>query len=163
MGRVGEGKEGEQRLRLSPFPCRTIYDVRSSNVHTAMQRNVTATWNFVNKNTYFGIRHFIESPSLTSFNTGKGVPQLGEGGGRGYSTKFYVRRLRPEDQPLSLYIPFLTEKVPSFRPYTNLAHGKVGFQIWEIIISPAIIQVFLYNIEQCVQLTICYYTGDRED
>ena len=35
--------------------------------------------NFVKKITYFGIRHFIESPSLTSCNTGKVVPPWGGG------------------------------------------------------------------------------------
>ena len=30
----------------------------------------------------------------------------------GYSTKFYTGRLRPEVQTLTIYIPFLREKVP---------------------------------------------------
>ena len=34
------------------------------------------------------------------------------GGGGGYSTNIYSRRLHPEVQPLTLYIPFFTKKVP---------------------------------------------------
>ena len=106
-GGLVRGKRGEQRLRFSPFPCRIGYDVWSSTVRTVMQRNVTGTWNFVKKITYFGIRHFIESPSLPSCNTGKGVPPLG-----GYSTKFYMGRLRPEDQPRSLLYTIFDRKGP---------------------------------------------------
>lgn len=76
-GGLVRGKRREQRLRLSPFPCRIGYDVWFSTVRTVIQRNVTGTWNFVKKITYFGIRHFIESPSLPSCNTGKGVPPWG--------------------------------------------------------------------------------------
>jgi len=34
------------------------------------------------------------------------------GGGGSYSTKFYMRRLCPEVQPITLYIPFLTKFEP---------------------------------------------------
>ena len=33
------------------------------------------------------------------------------GKSRGYSTNVYTGRLRPEVQPLTLYIPFFTKKV----------------------------------------------------
>ena len=33
-------------------------------------------------------------------------------GGGGYSRNVYTGRLRPEDQPLTIYIPFFTKKVP---------------------------------------------------
>ena len=34
------------------------------------------------------------------------------GKSRGYSTNVYTGRLRPEVQPLTLYIPFFAKKVP---------------------------------------------------
>ena len=37
---------------------------------------------------------------------------LGAGGGRGYSTKFYTGRLRPEVQPLTLLYTIFDRKVP---------------------------------------------------
>ena len=48
------------------------------------------------------------------FNFLSGFP-IGRGGGvlvGCYLIKFYTGRIRPEVQPLTLYIPFLTEKVP---------------------------------------------------
>ena len=116
-GGLVRGKRGEQRLRLSPFPCRIGYDVWSSTVHTVMQRNVTGTWNFVKKITYFGIRHFIESPSLPSCNTGQGYTPVG-----GTQQSFTWGGSAPKTNHVAFYIPFLTEKVPSFWQMVPLSH-----------------------------------------
>ena len=106
-GGLGRGKRGEQRLRLSPFPCRIGYDVWSSTVHTVMQRNVTGTWNFVQKNYLFWHPPFYRITIITSDATLAKVYPRG-----GYSTKFYMGRLRPEDQPRSLLYTIFDRKGP---------------------------------------------------
>ena len=106
LGRLGRGKRGEQRLRLSPFPCRNGYDVWSSTVHTVMQRNVTGTWNFVKKlliltsAILWNHHHYLAATQAKVYPRG------------GYSTKFYMGRLRPEDQPRSLLYTIFDRKGP---------------------------------------------------
>ena len=116
-GGLVRGKRGEQRLRLSPFHCRIGYDVWSSTVRTVMQRNVTGTWNFVKKITYFGIRHFIGSPSLPRMQHWQRCTPVG-----GTQQSFTWGGSAPRTNHVAFYIPFLTEKVPFFWQMVPLSH-----------------------------------------
>ena len=105
-GGLVRGKRGEQRLKLSPFPCRIGYDVWSSTVHTVMQRNVTGTWNFVKK------LLILASAILWNYHHYLAATQAKVHPRGGYSTKFYMGRLRPEDQPRSLLYTIFDRKGP---------------------------------------------------
>ena len=86
FGRSSGAGGGERGLRLSPSPCKTIYDVWSSNVQTVVRRNVNGTWNFV-KNMKKSQNQEIFSTCTSNCQTGKGNGCFKYGGKTRVSSK----------------------------------------------------------------------------